>query len=71
MSLPDLQHVWRIHNFVTKNDDILSSFFFFLKIPEGEKDPALLALKGRAYLNKGQIDQAFQVKYILSIRLVM
>ncbi|XP_061584934.1 tetratricopeptide repeat protein 37 [Cololabis saira] len=37
------------------------AFESFSQIPESEKDPALLALKGRAHLNKGQIDQAFQV----------
>uniref|UniRef100_A0A669CVB8 SKI3 subunit of superkiller complex n=1 Tax=Oreochromis niloticus TaxID=8128 RepID=A0A669CVB8_ORENI len=31
------------------------------RIPEAEKDPVLLALKGRAYLNKGQTDQALKV----------
>uniref|UniRef100_A0A4W6GAK8 SKI3 subunit of superkiller complex n=1 Tax=Lates calcarifer TaxID=8187 RepID=A0A4W6GAK8_LATCA len=29
-------------------------------IPDAEKDPVLVALKGRAYLNKGQIDQALK-----------
>uniref|UniRef100_A0A3Q1HHR7 Uncharacterized protein n=1 Tax=Anabas testudineus TaxID=64144 RepID=A0A3Q1HHR7_ANATE len=33
----------------------------FAQIPDAEKDPVLLALKGRAYLNKGQIDQALKV----------
>lgn len=33
----------------------------FKQIPEAEKDPVLLALKGRAYLNKGQTDQALKV----------
>uniref|UniRef100_A0A4W6G997 SKI3 subunit of superkiller complex n=1 Tax=Lates calcarifer TaxID=8187 RepID=A0A4W6G997_LATCA len=35
-------------------------FFFFFQIPDAEKDPVLVALKGRAYLNKGQIDQALK-----------
>uniref|UniRef100_A0A7N8YNR7 SKI3 subunit of superkiller complex n=1 Tax=Mastacembelus armatus TaxID=205130 RepID=A0A7N8YNR7_9TELE len=29
-------------------------------VPDAEKDPVLVALKGRAYLNKGQIDQALK-----------
>ncbi|XP_069034465.1 tetratricopeptide repeat protein 37 [Embiotoca jacksoni] len=33
----------------------------FSHIPEAEKDPLLLAFKGRAYLNKGQIDQALKL----------
>ncbi|KAM9744682.1 tetratricopeptide repeat protein 37 [Menidia menidia] len=33
----------------------------FSQIPEAEKDPVLLALKGRAYLNKGKIDQAHKL----------
>ncbi|XP_071338724.1 superkiller complex protein 3 [Trachinotus anak] len=33
----------------------------FSQIPDAEKDPVLVALKGRAYLNKGQIDQALKV----------
>lgn len=35
--------------------------FLFPKIPDAEKDPDCVALKGRAYLNKGQVDQAFKV----------
>lgn len=31
------------------------------QIPEAEKDPVLLALKGRAYLNKEQTDQALKM----------
>ncbi|XP_071783567.2 superkiller complex protein 3 [Centroberyx gerrardi] len=31
------------------------------QIPDGEKDPVLVAFKGRAYLNKGQVDQGLQV----------
>ncbi|XP_008286814.1 tetratricopeptide repeat protein 37 [Stegastes partitus] len=33
----------------------------FSQISEAKKDPVLLALKGRAYLNKGQIEQALKV----------
>ncbi|XP_026177103.1 tetratricopeptide repeat protein 37 [Mastacembelus armatus] len=33
----------------------------FSQVPDAEKDPVLVALKGRAYLNKGQIDQALKV----------
>uniref|UniRef100_A0A3Q2QUL0 SKI3 subunit of superkiller complex n=1 Tax=Fundulus heteroclitus TaxID=8078 RepID=A0A3Q2QUL0_FUNHE len=33
----------------------------FSQITEAEKDPVLLALKGRAYLNKGQTDQTLKV----------
>ncbi|XP_040010998.1 tetratricopeptide repeat protein 37 [Xiphias gladius] len=33
----------------------------FSKIPDAEKDPVLVALKGWAYLNKGQTDQALKV----------
>ncbi|XP_047446786.1 tetratricopeptide repeat protein 37 [Mugil cephalus] len=33
----------------------------FTQIPEAGKDPVLVALKGRAYLNKGEIDQALKV----------
>ncbi|XP_042343628.1 tetratricopeptide repeat protein 37 isoform X2 [Plectropomus leopardus] len=33
----------------------------FSQIPDAEKDPVLLALKGRAYINKGQVDQALEV----------
>ncbi|XP_075895011.1 tetratricopeptide repeat protein 37 [Nelusetta ayraudi] len=33
----------------------------FTQIPDAEKDPDFVALKGRAYLNKGQVDQAFKV----------
>ncbi|XP_035514221.1 tetratricopeptide repeat protein 37 [Morone saxatilis] len=33
----------------------------FSQILDAEKDPVLLALKGRAYLNKGQVDQALKV----------
>uniref|UniRef100_A0A3B3BLI5 SKI3 subunit of superkiller complex n=2 Tax=Oryzias melastigma TaxID=30732 RepID=A0A3B3BLI5_ORYME len=33
----------------------------FLKIPEAERDPTMLAHKGRAYLTKGKIDRALQV----------
>lgn len=33
----------------------------FSQIPEAVKDPLLLAFKGRAYLNKGQLDQALKV----------
>uniref|UniRef100_A0A665T6Y8 Tetratricopeptide repeat domain 37 n=1 Tax=Echeneis naucrates TaxID=173247 RepID=A0A665T6Y8_ECHNA len=36
-------------------------FLIFFKIPDAEKDHVLVALKGRAYLNKGQIDQALKV----------
>ncbi|KAA8592375.1 hypothetical protein FQN60_017830 [Etheostoma spectabile] len=30
-------------------------------IPDAEKDPALVSLRGRAYLNKGQVDEALKV----------
>ncbi|XP_036000323.1 tetratricopeptide repeat protein 37 [Fundulus heteroclitus] len=33
----------------------------FSQITEAEKDPVLLALKGRAYLNKGQTDQTLKL----------
>ncbi|KAK5613394.1 hypothetical protein CRENBAI_022565 [Crenichthys baileyi] len=33
----------------------------FSQITQAEKDPVLLALKGRAYLNKGQIDQSLKL----------
>nr|XP_019949487.1 PREDICTED: tetratricopeptide repeat protein 37 [Paralichthys olivaceus] len=33
----------------------------FSQIPDAEKDQVLVAFKGRAYLNKGQIDQALKV----------
>ncbi|XP_014844173.1 PREDICTED: tetratricopeptide repeat protein 37 [Poecilia mexicana] len=33
----------------------------FSQITEAEKDPVLLALKGRAYLSKGQIDQSLKL----------
>ncbi|XP_029916395.1 tetratricopeptide repeat protein 37 isoform X2 [Myripristis murdjan] len=33
----------------------------FSQIPASEKDPALIVFKGRAYLNKGQLEQANQV----------
>ncbi|XP_007562886.1 tetratricopeptide repeat protein 37 [Poecilia formosa] len=33
----------------------------FSQITEAEKDPVLLALKGRAYLNKGQTDQSLKL----------
>ncbi|XP_044225084.1 tetratricopeptide repeat protein 37 [Thunnus albacares] len=33
----------------------------FTQIPNADKDPVLVALKGRAYLNKGQVDQALKV----------
>ncbi|XP_062272695.1 superkiller complex protein 3 isoform X1 [Scomber scombrus] len=33
----------------------------FSQIPNAAKDPVLVALKGRAYLNKGQVDQALKV----------
>ncbi|KAM7416515.1 hypothetical protein PAMA_018530 [Pampus argenteus] len=33
----------------------------FSQIPNAGKDPVLVALKGRAYLNKGQVDQALKV----------
>ncbi|CAN9513348.1 unnamed protein product [Ophioblennius macclurei] len=33
----------------------------FSQIPEAEKDPDLLSLKGRAFINKGQIDEALKV----------
>ncbi|KAK2837420.1 hypothetical protein Q5P01_014632 [Channa striata] len=39
----------------------------FTQIPDVEKDPVLLALKGRAYLNKGQTDQALKVSHGLMI----
>uniref|UniRef100_A0A3P9LZF4 Tetratricopeptide repeat domain 37 n=1 Tax=Oryzias latipes TaxID=8090 RepID=A0A3P9LZF4_ORYLA len=37
------------------------------QIPEAEKEPSMLALKGRAYLNKGQIDRALQVNLRLNL----
>ncbi|KAM4576471.1 tetratricopeptide repeat protein 37 [Odontesthes bonariensis] len=37
------------------------AFEIFSQIPEAEKDPVLLALKGRAYINKGKIDQALKL----------
>ncbi|XP_070689878.1 tetratricopeptide repeat protein 37 [Pempheris klunzingeri] len=33
----------------------------FSQIPDAEKDPVLVSLKGRAYLNKGKVDQALEV----------
>ncbi|KAM3611589.1 uncharacterized protein V6R79_020889 [Siganus canaliculatus] len=33
----------------------------FSQIPDAEKDPVLVALKGQAYLNKGEIHQALKV----------
>ncbi|RVE68406.1 hypothetical protein OJAV_G00090930 [Oryzias javanicus] len=33
----------------------------FSQIPEAERDPTMVALKGRAYLTKGEIDRALQV----------
>ncbi|XP_053180794.1 SKI3 subunit of superkiller complex protein isoform X2 [Scomber japonicus] len=33
----------------------------FSQIPNAAKDPVLVSLKGRAYLNKGQVDQALKV----------
>uniref|UniRef100_A0A7N8XLS4 SKI3 subunit of superkiller complex n=1 Tax=Mastacembelus armatus TaxID=205130 RepID=A0A7N8XLS4_9TELE len=39
-------------------------------VPDAEKDPVLVALKGRAYLNKGQIDQALKVFSTSSITLL-
>uniref|UniRef100_A0A3Q3WEK4 Uncharacterized protein n=1 Tax=Mola mola TaxID=94237 RepID=A0A3Q3WEK4_MOLML len=33
----------------------------FSQFPDAQKDPVLVALKGRAYLNKGQLDQALKV----------
>ncbi|XP_056274743.1 tetratricopeptide repeat protein 37 isoform X2 [Pseudoliparis swirei] len=33
----------------------------FSQIPDAEKDPVLGALKGRAYLNKGHVDEALKV----------
>lgn len=33
----------------------------FSQIPDAVKDPVLIALKGRAYINKGQVDQAVKV----------
>ncbi|XP_067463493.1 superkiller complex protein 3 [Thunnus thynnus] len=33
----------------------------FSQIPNADKEPILVALKGRAYLNKGQVDQALKV----------
>ncbi|XP_034451179.1 tetratricopeptide repeat protein 37 [Hippoglossus hippoglossus] len=39
-------------------DDALDTFS---QIPDAVKDQVLVALKGRAYLNKGQIDQALKV----------
>ncbi|XP_037339604.2 tetratricopeptide repeat protein 37 [Pungitius pungitius] len=33
----------------------------FSQIPDSEKDPVLVGLKGRAYLNKGQVDDALKV----------
>lgn len=38
------------------------SVFHFFQIPDAGKDPVLVALKGRAYLNKGQNDQALKVE---------
>ena len=44
----------------------MSMFVFYLisQIQDAEKDQVLVALKGRAYLNKGQIDQALKVENI-------
>lgn len=39
--------------------------FDFCKIPDAENNPDVVALKGRAYLNKGQVDQALKVLKIL------
>ncbi|KAG8012128.1 Tetratricopeptide repeat protein 37, partial [Nibea albiflora] len=33
----------------------------FSQMPDADRDPALVALKGRAYLNKGEADQALKV----------
>nr|XP_046243032.1 tetratricopeptide repeat protein 37 isoform X2 [Scatophagus argus] len=33
----------------------------FSQIPNAEQDPVLIALKGHAYLNKGEVDQALKV----------
>uniref|UniRef100_A0A8C7ZSN2 SKI3 subunit of superkiller complex n=1 Tax=Oryzias sinensis TaxID=183150 RepID=A0A8C7ZSN2_9TELE len=44
----------------------LCRFHFGCCIPEAEKEPSMLALKGRAYLNKGQIDRALQVNLRLN-----
>ncbi|XP_039658125.1 tetratricopeptide repeat protein 37 [Perca fluviatilis] len=33
----------------------------FSQIPDAEKDPVLVALRGRAYLNEGQVDEALKV----------
>lgn len=40
----------------------LCLFFNLFQIPDAGKDPVLVALKGRAYLNKGQGDQALKVE---------
>lgn len=45
--------MYKINNFFPK--------FIFLKLPDAVKDPDLVVLKGRAYLNKGEVDQAFKV----------
>lgn len=37
-------------------------YFFILQIPDADKDEVLVALKGHAFLNKGQIDQALKVE---------
>lgn len=39
----------------------------FSQIPDAEKDPILVSLKGRAYLNKGQIEEALKVSSELLI----
>lgn len=41
-------------------------YIFIFKVSGAEKDPFLLMLKGRAHLNKGQVDQALQVKTVFT-----
>lgn len=37
-------------------------------MPDASNDPALLVLKGRAYLQKGKLEEAFQVHPVNTYR---
>lgn len=52
---------WVVNKLFLKLTCFFFLLFLFPKIPDAEKDPDFVALKGRAYLNKGQVDQAFKV----------
>uniref|UniRef100_A0A8C9Y4R4 SKI3 subunit of superkiller complex n=1 Tax=Sander lucioperca TaxID=283035 RepID=A0A8C9Y4R4_SANLU len=41
----------------------------YIVIPDAEKDPVLVALRGRAYLNRGQVDEALKVENLLPTEL--